>query len=71
MIAPLADVDDAVYPDSDGKRMADNTLQYRWIVTLHGNLDAIFRDDPAVFVAGDHLIYPVRGNPTVCTAPDV
>jgi Uma2 family endonuclease len=71
VIAPLTDVDDAVYPDSDGKPMADNTLQYRWIVTIHGNLDAVFRDDPAVFVAGDHLIYPVQGDPTVTQAPDV
>ena len=23
-----------IYPDSDGKPMADNTKQFRWIVTL-------------------------------------
>lgn len=44
------------YPDSDGKRMADNTLQFEWIVTLQGNLDLLFRSNPNVFVAGDHLI---------------
>jgi Uma2 family endonuclease len=60
-----------VYPDSDGKRMAENTLQYRWIVTIQGNLDLLFREDPAVFVAGDNLIYPVKGKPAICTAPDV
>ncbi|MDB9403323.1 Uma2 family endonuclease, partial [Microcystis aeruginosa CS-1036] len=26
------------YPDSDGKPMADNTVQYRWIVRLVANL---------------------------------
>jgi len=60
-----------VYPDSDGKPMADNTLQFRWIVKLHGGLDTLFRHDPNVFVAGDLLWYPVEGNNTLSAAPDV
>ena len=51
--------------------MADNTLQYEWIVTIKGGLDAIFVDDPNVFVAGDLLWYPVEGKPTIRIAPDV
>ena len=31
-----------VYPESDGKPMADNTKQFRWIVTVQGGLDALF-----------------------------
>ena len=60
-----------VYPDSDGKPMADNTLQFRWIVKIQGGLDAWFRHDPNVFVAGDLLWYPVEGNNRLRTAPDV
>lgn len=60
-----------VYPDSDGKPMAENTLQYEWIVTIKGNLDAICVGDRAAFVAGDNLIYPVEGRPDICKAPDV
>lgn len=59
-----------VYPESDGKPMADNTLQFQWIVTLQGGLDAMFRDDPDVFVAGDLLWYPVEGDNTLSVAPD-
>jgi Uma2 family endonuclease len=59
-----------VYPDSDGQPMADNTEQFRWIVTIEGGLDALFRDDPNVFVAGDLLWYPVEGQPQVRAAPD-
>ncbi len=59
------------YPDSDGQPIADNTLQFRWIQTLHGGLDAMFRRDPEVFVAGDLLWYPVEGNNRLRTAPDV
>jgi Uma2 family endonuclease len=63
--------DDVIYPDSDGKRMADNTLQYEWIVTIKGNLDDIFAQNQNVFVAGDNLIYPVRGNNKIRQAPDI
>lgn len=59
-----------VYPVSDGKPMADNTIQFRWIAILKWNLDHQFADDPNVFVAGDHLIYPIEGDPTIRAAPD-
>ena len=58
------------YPDSDGKPMADNTRQFRYIVTIQGGLAALFADDPNVFVAGDLLWYPVEGNNKLRAAPD-
>lgn len=60
-----------VYPESDGQPMADNTKQFRWIVTIQGGLDALFKNDPNVFVAGNLLWYPVEGDNTLCKAPDV
>jgi Uma2 family endonuclease len=62
--------DDILYPDSDGQPMAENTLQFRWIVTLQGNLDAMYRDDANVFVAGDLLWYAQEGDPGERMAPD-
>lgn len=59
-----------VYPTSDGKPMAENTQQWRWIVTIVGGLRARFIDDPNVFVAGDLLWYPVEGHPEIRIAPD-
>jgi len=59
-----------LYPDDDGNPMSDNTLQFRWIVTLQGALDALFADRPDVFVAGDLLWYAVEGDPKARTAPD-
>jgi len=61
---------DVLYPDSDGKPMADNTLRYEWIVTIKGGLDALFRNDVDVFVAGDLLWYPVQGENGTRLAPD-
>ena len=60
-----------IYPDSDGKPMADNTKQFRWIVVIQQNLEWLFADDPNVFVAGDLLWYPVEGDNKKCVAPDV
>jgi Uma2 family endonuclease len=58
------------YPDSDGLPMAENTLQYEWIVTIVGGLRYLFDDDPNVFVAGDLFWYPVEGHPEIRLAPD-
>ncbi len=60
-----------LYPESDGQPMADNTKQFRYIVTIQGGLAALFADDPHVFVAGDLLWYPVEGNNRLRVAPDV
>ncbi|MCZ2342343.1 MAG: Uma2 family endonuclease [Bacteroidales bacterium] len=60
-----------VYPDSDGRRMAENTLQAEWIMTIFGNLTLLFADRSDVFVAMDNLWYPVEGNPKRRVAPDV
>jgi Uma2 family endonuclease len=59
-----------IYPDSDGQPMADNTLQFRWIVTIKEGLETLFMDRPDVFVAGDLLWYPVEGDPKTRIAPD-
>jgi Uma2 family endonuclease len=60
---------DLIYPDSDGQPMADNTLQFRWIVLIKENLECLFGDGPQVFVAGDLLWYPAEGRPDLRVAP--
>jgi hypothetical protein len=58
-----------VYPESDGKPMADNTLQWDWMVKIVGELRTMFAGQD-VFVAGDLFWYPVQGNAKVVAAPD-
>ncbi len=60
-----------IYPDSDGKPMADNTKQFRWIVVIQQNLEWLFADNPNVFVAGDLLWYPVEGDNKTRVAPNI
>jgi Uma2 family endonuclease len=58
------------YPESDGQPMAENTLQFQWIVTIKEGLEVVFRNDSNVFVAGDLFWYPEEGKPNIRTAPD-
>ncbi len=62
---------DIIYPESDGKPMADNTKQFELIVEIKKGLDLLFINDPQVFVAGDLFWYPVEGQSKIVTAPDV
>jgi len=62
--------EEIVYPESDGKPMADNTEQFDWIVTIKNGLEELFMGNPNVFIAGDLLWYPVEGNPKIRAAPD-
>ena len=58
------------YPDNDGKPMSDNTKQFQLIVKIQGGIDALFKDNENVFVAGDLLWYPVEGDNKTRQAPD-
>jgi Uma2 family endonuclease len=68
---PVVSHPTTIYPDSDGRRMAENTLQAEWIIAIFTNLDWLFADRPDVFVAMDNLWYPVEGKPKRRAAPDV
>ena len=61
-------VDDVFYPSSDGRPMADDTWQAQAIMQAASDLAVAL---PEPFVAADILVYPERGNPRNCTAPDV
>lgn len=70
MTTQIAAQDRIIYPERDGQPMSDNTKQFRWIVTIQGGLDSLFKDNPNVFVAGDLLWYPVEGDNKTRIAPD-
>ncbi|MBV6621670.1 MAG: Uma2 family endonuclease [Rivularia sp. (in: Bacteria)] len=63
--------EDILFPSGDGKPMAENTEQYRWIVIIKENLEILFAGVPNVFIAGDLLWYPVHSQLISPTAPDV
>ncbi|MBD2188618.1 Uma2 family endonuclease [Pseudanabaena mucicola] len=61
---------ETIYPSSDGQPMAESTEHYQWIVTITGGLEALFKNDENVFVAGDLLWYPMENRPEIRRAPD-
>lgn len=69
--APELALEQIVYPESDGKPMAENTIQYKWLTRIKGGLEARFKDNPKVFIAGDLFWYPVKGQSQIHNAPDV
>lgn len=70
MVSQLQDSTEVIYPDNNRQPISDNTKQFRWIVVIKENLEWLFADNPAVFVAGDLLWYPIEGNNKIRTAPD-
>ncbi|KPA17210.1 hypothetical protein MHK_002632, partial [Candidatus Magnetomorum sp. HK-1] len=60
-----------IYPESDGKPMADNTVQYKKIVMIKENLERLFANNENVFIAADLFWYTVKGNIHKKLAPDV
>ena len=66
-MARASAVEEVFYPETDGKPLAENVLQYQWIVRFIENLEAMLPD----FVAGDLFWYPVKGHPEIVQAPDL
>ncbi len=71
MSIPSSTTPAIVYPETDGEPMAENTIQYRWIVTIKEGLEGVFESRPDVFVAADLFWYPVEGESEIRAAPDV
>ncbi len=50
------------YPETDGQPIGGNTLEFEWITTSKFGIEILFHHREDVFVAGDLLWYPVRGD---------
>ncbi len=71
MIANVPNPSEIIYPETDFKPIAENTIQFEWIMLLYGELDERNRDQNDVFIAGDLFWYPVEGQTSIVQAPDV
>lgn len=60
-----------VYPESDGKPMAETDVHRQEMMDTIATLSDFFRDNPNVYVAGNLLLYYEEGNPQAVVAPDV
>jgi len=62
---------DVLYPDSDGKPMAESDIHCDRIINILVMLKDRYRKDPNVYVAGNLFLYFEEGNPRRNVAPDV
>ena len=60
----------SVYPESDGKPMAETDTHREQMIYLIHALNDRYRDDPQVYVSGNLLIYYEEGDPRKVIAPD-
>jgi len=60
-----------IYPESDGKPMAETDVHRNLLADLVFTLENYFQTQPDVYVSGNLLVYYVEGNPAKCFAPDV
>jgi Uma2 family endonuclease len=60
-----------IYPESDGKPMAETDLHRDEMVRLIELLKGAFLEDANVYVSGNLLLYYEEGNPRASVSPDV
>ena len=63
--------DEIVYPDSDGRPLAESDFQLVPLIYALDALKAYFQSREDVYVAGDMFLYYEEGNPKAAVAPDV
>jgi Uma2 family endonuclease len=66
---PTLKTAEIVYPESDGKPMAESDLHRDWMITNISRLKRRYAGQ-RVYVSGNLLIYYVEGNPRRSFAPD-
>src|SRR5262249_22691336 len=71
MYAPITKHTATIYPESDGKPMAETDVYRNLLADLVFTLDNHFQAQPDVYVSGNLLVYYVEGNPAKSFAPDV
>lgn len=67
----LVDESQIEYPSEDGLPMAESDHQRIPLTYGVESLDVHFKSDPNIYVSGNLLIYPERGNPYESVAPDL
>ncbi len=60
-----------LYPESDGKPMADTDLHYKWIVWLRQVLEGHFAQKPEVYISGNIMMYDIEGPHRTAVSPDI
>ncbi len=66
-----ASLETIVYPETDGKPMAETDIHRQEMMDTIATLVEFFRAAPDIYVSGNLLLYYEEGNPAASVAPDV
>lgn len=71
MVTELIKKEEIIYPDSDGKPMAETDTHLNEMINLLEMLKYHYRNNPKAYVSGNLFLYYQEGNPNKNVAPDV
>ncbi len=60
-----------LYPESDGKPMADTDLHIQWIIWLRQVLEGHFAESPEVYISGNIMMYDIEVPLRTAVSPDI
>ena len=60
-----------LYPESDGKPMADTDLHIKWILWTRQVLEWCFEQRPDVYISGNIMMYDIEGPLRTAVSPDI
>ena len=60
-----------IYPETDGKPMAETDTHRKFMMAFIQMLEDHFQNDKDVYISGNLMMYYVQGDPKQCVSPDV
>ena len=60
-----------LYPESDGKPMADTDLHLYWIKRIQDMIKTYFSQNPEVYISGNIMMYDIEGPMRTAVSPDI
>ena len=60
-----------LYPESDGKPMAETDMHAAAIIDLRQRFDGFFADNPDTYVSGTLMMYDIEGPGRTAVSPDI
>jgi len=60
-----------LYPESDGKPMADTDLHLYWIKRIQDMIETYFLQNPEVYISGNIMMYDIEGPMRTAVSPDI
>ena len=68
--API-EMEEELYPESDGKPMADTDLHLYWMKRIQDMIETFLSQDPGAYISGNIMMYDIEGPMRTAVSPDI